>query len=151
MDTFVRDLHRAVARARRWPRLERLGGGHAGGTANLKLTFHLDHSAVVGFESSRRERPGEVSGLAIARYCPAPGRIQRRSLGSVSGHENEPREGAAFRTKILDLRKGRMEGGVWGYFVGRAGSRRGLADAVPFVSRPEDYLDNSPKAEVTGK
>src|SRR5262245_34135683 len=100
MDTFVRDLHRAVARARRWPRLERLGGGHAGGTANLKLTFHLDHSAVVGFESSRRERPGEVSGLAIARYCPAPGRIQRRSLGSVSGHENEPREGAAFRTKI---------------------------------------------------
>jgi len=24
-----------------------LGGGHAGATANLKLTFHLDHSAVL--------------------------------------------------------------------------------------------------------
>src|SRR3989441_2974111 len=40
--------------------------GHAGATANLKLTFHLDHSA--GADHPRLGAPGAGTGTGVARW-----------------------------------------------------------------------------------
>jgi len=94
--------------------------------------------------------PARYLGLRLQGIARPQGASNAEVLAACQDTKTNRARGLHLEQK-LDFMKARMEDGVLRYFVGPAGSRPGLADAVPFVSRPEDYLDNSPKAEVTGK